>query len=63
MPFIRYFKRSDAEDCMRYINGTRLDDRVLRTDWDAGFTDGRQYGRGQSGGQVCMRVFVNYYYR
>ena len=52
---------------MRYINGTRLDDRVVRTDWchcmqihlssaprrDAGFEDGRQYGRGKSGGQAC----------
>lgn len=37
---------------MRYINQTRLDDRIIRTDWDAGFIDGRQYGRGRSGGQV-----------
>ena len=36
----------------RYINGTRLDDRIIRTDWDAGFIEGRQYGRGKSGGQV-----------
>ena len=37
---------------MWYINGTRLDDRIVRTDWDAGFIEGRQYGRGKSGGQV-----------
>lgn len=37
---------------MRFISGTRLDDRLIRTDWDAGFTEGRQYGRGRSGGQV-----------
>lgn len=37
---------------MRYINGTRLDDRIIRTDWDAGFVEGRQYGRGKTGGQV-----------
>lgn len=37
---------------MRFISGTRLDDRVIRTDWDAGFREGRQYGRGKSGGQV-----------
>lgn len=37
---------------MRYINQTRLDDRIIRTDWDAGFIDGRQFGRGRSGGQV-----------
>ena len=37
---------------MRYVNGTRLDDRIVRTDWDAGFIEGRQFGRGKSGGQV-----------
>ena len=37
---------------MAYINGTRLDDRIIRSDYDAGFAEGRQYGRGKSGGQV-----------
>ncbi|CAF0941330.1 unnamed protein product [Brachionus calyciflorus] len=50
--FVEYYTRADAENCMRYINGTRLDDRLIRTDWDAGFVEGRQYGRGKSGGQV-----------
>lgn len=27
-------------------------DRIVRTDWDAGFVEGRQFGRGKSGGQV-----------
>jgi len=44
---------------MRYINGTRLDDRIIRTDWDAGFVEGRQYGRGKTGGQVCFD-FIHY---
>lgn len=48
----RYYRREDAADAIRYVNGTRLDDRVVRTDWDAGFKEGRQYGRGKSGGQV-----------
>lgn len=39
---------------MRFVNGTRLDDRIIRTDWDAGFKEGRQYGRGKSGGQVRL---------
>ncbi|KAM5276326.1 nuclear cap-binding protein subunit 2 isoform 1-T1 [Hipposideros larvatus] len=50
--FVEYYLRADAENAMRYINGTRLDDRIIRTDWDAGFKEGRQYGRGRSGGQV-----------
>lgn len=37
---------------MKYISGTKLDDRIIRTDWDPGFVEGRQYGRGKSGGQV-----------
>ncbi|XP_023242777.1 nuclear cap-binding protein subunit 2-like [Centruroides sculpturatus] len=50
--FVEYYIRDDAENAMRYVNGTRLDDRVIRTDWDAGFIEGRQFGRGKSGGQV-----------
>ena len=55
--FVEYYSRADAENAMRYINGTRLDDRIIRTDWDAGFKEGRQYGRGRSGGQVRRKVF------
>ena len=50
--FVEYYARADAEAGIRFINGTRLDDRIIRTDWDAGFIEGRQYGRGKSGGQV-----------
>jgi len=37
---------------MRFVNGTKLDERLVRTDLDPGFKEGRQYGRGRSGGQV-----------
>lgn len=57
--FVEYYTRADAENAMRYINGTRLDDRIIRTDWDAGFVEGRQYGRGKSGGQVISPL--NYF--
>ncbi|KAL0615975.1 Nuclear cap-binding protein subunit 2 [Plecturocebus cupreus] len=50
--FVEYYSQADAENAMRYINVTHLDDRIIRTDWDAGFKEGRQCGRGQSGGQV-----------
>jgi len=45
---------------VKYVNGTRLDDRIIRTDWDVGFRDGRQYGRGKSGGQVRDEYRVDY---
>ncbi|KAL3117252.1 hypothetical protein niasHT_007655 [Heterodera trifolii] len=50
--FVEYYTREDAENALRYISGTRLDDRVVRCDWDAGFKEGRQFGRGKHGGQV-----------
>jgi hypothetical protein len=43
---------------MKYVNGTRLDDRVIRTDFDAGFKPGRQFGRGKHGGQVCAYAYA-----
>mmetsp|Transcript_838 Transcript_838/g.966 ORF Transcript_838/g.966 Transcript_838/m.966 type:complete len:193 (-) Transcript_838:81-659(-) len=50
--FVEYEDRKSAENCIYYVNGTKLDDRIIRTDWDAGFKKERQYGRGRSGGQV-----------
>ncbi|KAJ8118844.1 hypothetical protein OPT61_g238 [Boeremia exigua] len=50
--FVEYYTQQDALDCMKYIGGTKLDERVIRTDLDEGFAEGRQYGRGKSGGQV-----------
>jgi len=50
--FVEYASRADAEKCARYMNGTKVDDREIRVDFDWGFVDGREYGRGKSGGQV-----------
>jgi hypothetical protein len=41
----RYYSREDAEDAVKYISGTILDDRPIRVDFDWGFEDGRQWGR------------------
>jgi hypothetical protein len=35
-----------------------LDDRPIRVDFDWGFEEGRQWGRGRSGGQVLLDLFV-----
>ncbi|KAG6937209.1 nuclear cap binding protein subunit 2 [Chelydra serpentina] len=58
--FVEYYTRADAEHAMRFINGTRLDDRIIRTDWDAGFKEGRQFGRGKTGGQVRDEYRTDY---
>ena len=43
---------------MRYVSGTKLDERVIRCDLDPGYREGRQFGRGKNGGQVS-RITVH----
>ena len=50
--FVIYYTRQAAEDCVTFISGTKLDDRRVRCDYDWGFQDDRQFGRGRSGGQA-----------
>jgi nuclear cap-binding protein subunit 2 len=52
--FVEYYTTGDARDAVKYLNGTTLDDRIIRIDLDIGFEEGRQYGRGRSGGQVLI---------
>lgn len=52
----RFYSREDTEDAVKYISGTILDERPIRADFDWGFQDGRQWGRGRSGGQVRMQL-------
>ncbi len=54
--FVEYYTRSDALDAQKFINGTKVDERVIRTDFDPGFKTGRQYGRGKTGGQVSLSI-------
>lgn len=44
--FVEYYTHEDTLDAMKYIGGTKLDERIVRTDLDPGFKEGRQYGRG-----------------
>lgn len=37
---------------MKHVSGTKLDERIIRCDLDLGYKEGRQFGRGKSGGQV-----------
>ncbi|EFJ11617.1 hypothetical protein SELMODRAFT_125790 [Selaginella moellendorffii] len=58
--FIIFYTRDDAQDSVKYISGTILDDRPIRVDFDWGFEDGRQWGRGRSGGQVRDEYRTDY---
>lgn len=63
LSIFRYYTHKDAVDCVNFLNRTKLDNRVIRTDLDPGFREGRQYGRGKSGGQVntlCCVIFLSF---
>lgn len=55
--FVEYYNHQDALDCMKYIGGTKLDERIIRTDLDPGFQEGRQYGYGFLMLLISRRVF------
>jgi RNA recognition motif-containing protein len=42
--FVEYYTHQDALDCLKYVGGTKLDERIIRADLDPGFQEGRQYG-------------------
>ena len=50
--FVEYERREHALSAIAYLSGTKLDEKVIRVELDAGFKPGRQYGRGKRGGQV-----------
>ncbi|XP_024032081.1 nuclear cap-binding protein subunit 2 [Morus notabilis] len=58
--FVLYYSREDTDDAVKYISGTILDDRPIRVDFDWGFQEGRQWGRGRSGGQVRDEYRTDY---
>lgn len=58
--FVIFYTRQEAAAAVRYLNGTVLDERPIRVDHDWGFVDGRQWGRGSSGGQVRDEFRLDY---
>lgn len=60
--FVEYYTHAEALASLRYISGTKLDERIIRCDLDLGYREGRQFGRGKSGGQVRAHlVYVQAY--
>ena len=58
--FVEFHTRSAAEQAVAWVSGRILDDRAIRVDIDWGFQEGRQYGRGKSGGQVRDEYRMDY---
>ena len=50
--FVQYQSRRHALLAVSVLSGTKLDGSSIRVELDAGFQDGRQFGRGARGGQV-----------
>ena len=50
--FVEFSTHKDAAVAKRAFDGSTLDERVIKVEIDPGFTEGRQYGRGNKGGQV-----------
>ena len=50
--FVEHFTAAAALESVARLTGLVLDDRPLRSELDFGFREGRQFGRGASGGQV-----------
>lgn len=53
--FVVYVSHAAAKAACAFISGTKLDNRYVRVDLDWGFQEGRQYGRGKTGGQVLFQ--------
>lgn len=49
--FVEYISIESAKAAVCSLDNTQLDGRTIRVDWDTGFEEGRQYGRGYSGAQ------------
>jgi len=49
--FVEFVTHEQAAQAVNLLNKTTFDDRLIRVDWDAGLSEGRQYGRGESGDQ------------
>lgn len=56
----RFYTHQEALLSLRHISSTKLDERLIRCDLDPGYSEGRQYGRGRSGGQVRDEHRVEY---
>lgn len=48
--FVEFFTRVQAAECKAYLDGKKLEGKTLKVDWDAGFRQGRQFGRGKETG-------------
>ena len=51
--FVEFFTHRAATESVELLHGTKIEGRQIKVELDPGFTEGRQYGRGKTGGQVA----------
>lgn len=49
--FVEFCTHEGAYTAVNCLSGTALENKLIRVDWDLGFKEGRQFGRGRGGGQ------------
>ncbi|ELP86129.1 nuclear cap-binding protein subunit, putative [Entamoeba invadens IP1] len=49
--FVEYKTREDADYAKRALDKTQVDGKFIRVDWDYGYKEGREFGRGKDGEQ------------
>ena len=49
--FVEFSSHAEAALAVTCLSGTLVDGRTVRVDWDPGFKEGRQFGRGRNGMQ------------
>lgn len=54
--FVIYGTREEAALAIDTLNLSYIDNKQVRLDWDYGFKQGRQFGRGKGGYQVRDEV-------
>lgn len=59
--FIQFTSHEEASIAHTMLNGSILDERIIRCDWDTGhgITADRKYGRGSLGGQIRDERRIN----
>jgi nuclear cap-binding protein subunit 2 len=50
--FVQYFTHEAAQLAVDMLNGAKFDERIIKVEMDPGYKDGRQWGRGKTGGQT-----------
>ena len=50
--FVQYFTHEAAQLAVDMLNGAKFDERIIKVEMDPGYKDGRQWGRGKTGGQA-----------